>query len=114
MNEENERPWGRYDVLLDHEHCKVKKITVKPGQRLSYQSHQKRDETWTVVTGEALVTIDGEDVILRRGQTAKIPRKSKHRVENTQSDHDLVFIEVQIGDYFGEDDIVRYSDDYGR
>ena len=111
---ESSRPWGRYEILLDDEFCKVKRIIVKPGQRLSYQSHQKRDETWTVVLGEALITINDSDMVFRTGQTIKIPRKSKHRVENIQDDHDLVFIEVQTGDYFGEDDIVRYSDDYGR
>ena len=111
---ESERPWGRYEILLDSEYCKVKRIIVKPRQRLSYQSHEKRDETWTIITGEALVTIDDADFVLRRGQTIKIDRKQKHRVENIMDDSELVFIEVQVGDYFGEDDIKRYSDDYGR
>jgi len=112
--DDNIRPWGRYEVLLDNPHCKVKRIIVSPGHRLSYQSHEERDETWTIITGEALVTLDGIDMVFRAGQTIKIKRKEKHRVENTQDDHDLVFIEVQTGDYFGEDDIKRYSDDYGR
>ena len=114
MKDDSTRPWGHYEILLDAPHCKVKRIFVKPGHRLSYQSHEKRDETWTVITGEALVTVDDSDMVLRSGQTIKIDRKVRHRVENTQSDHDLVFIEVQTGDYFGEDDIKRYSDDYGR
>ena len=113
MNGEK-RPWGEYEILLDSEHCKVKRITVNPKQRLSYQYHHKRDENWTVVMGEALVTLDGKPVILRPGHSVKIDKGVKHRVENTQDDHDLVFIEVQTGDYFGEDDIVRLSDDYGR
>jgi len=114
MNEIGKRPWGEYEVLLNAESCKVKRITVNPKQRLSYQYHDKRDESWTVVVGQADVTLDGEVKILRPGQNITIKRGQRHRVENTQDDHDLVFIEVQTGDYFGEDDIVRLSDDYGR
>ena len=114
MNEIEKRPWGEYEILLDTDYYKVKRITVNPKQRLSYQYHDKRDESWTVVTGQANITLDGEVKILRPGQNITIKRGQKHRVENNQDDHDLVFIEVQTGDYFGEDDIVRLYDDYGR
>ena len=110
----SKRPWGEYEILLDSDYCKVKRITVNPKQRLSYQYHHKREENWTIVIGEATITLDDELFILRPGQSVKIIRGAKHRVENTQDDHDLIFIEVQTGDYFGEDDIVRLSDDYGR
>ena len=109
-----DRPWGRYEILFSGEQCKVKRIVVNPGHRLSYQSHEQRDETWTVITGQALVTLDDDDTVFGRGQTVKINRGQKHRVENAQNEEPLVFIEVQTGEYFGEDDIVRYSDDYGR
>ena len=114
MSEIAKRPWGEYEILLCTEYYKVKRIIVNPKQRLSYQYHDKRDESWTVVVGQANVTLDGEVKILRPGQSITIKRGQKHRVENNQDDHDLVFIEVQTGDYLAEDDIVRLSDDYGR
>ncbi len=106
-------PWGRWEVLLESYYCKVKRIIVTPGQRLSYQKHQHREELWTVVQGVATVTLD--DVVLDYsvGQVIYIPLKAAHRVANTQ-DIPLVFIEIQRGTYFGEDDIERISDDYGR
>ena len=107
------RPWGTYTVLDDGDDCKVKRITVDPGQRLSYQSHARRAEHWVVVAGTATVTLDGTDVDLAPGQAIDIPLQAAHRVAN-QGTEELVFIEVQLGDYFGEDDIVRFSDDYGR
>jgi mannose-6-phosphate isomerase-like protein (cupin superfamily) len=92
---------------------KVKKVCVNPGGRLSLQSHGKRDELWTVVGGRGTAVVDGLEVILNYGSTIDIHRGQKHRIMNTGTEP-LVFIEVQTGDYFGEDDIVRYQDDYGR
>ncbi|VAX37828.1 Mannose-1-phosphate guanylyltransferase (GDP) [hydrothermal vent metagenome] len=108
-----ERPWGEYKVLLNGEDHKVKEITVKPGQRLSLQRHQKREEHWFIHKGEALVTINGVEHKLSVGQYIDIPRQCVHRIANL-GDTPLVFIEIQTGDYFGEDDIERLEDDYLR
>ena len=107
------RPWGLYEVLHDGPTCKVKRILVKSGCRLSLQSHAHRSESWTVVSGTAVVTLDSSQVKLGVGDNIRIKKGQKHRVENSQSET-LIFIEVQTGDYFGEDDIIRYEDDYGR
>jgi mannose-6-phosphate isomerase len=111
--ETDNRPWGRYYVLHDEPNYKVKRIEVEPNQRLSYQYHFKRSETWTIVQGEATVTLEGEEKIYRSGDTAIIPLSAKHRVANNGTEL-LIFIEVQTGDYFGEDDIIRIDDDYSR
>ena len=111
--EKDERPWGRYFVLQDEANYKVKRIEVEPGQRLSYQYHNKRSETWIIIEGSALVTIDENSKEYNAGESVIIPLKAKHRVEN-KSNSLLVFIEVQTGSYFGEDDIIRLNDDYGR
>ena len=108
-----ERPWGSFEHLLDEEYCKVKRIIVKPGQRLSYQYHHERTEHWVIVQGEAIVTLDGEEYEYHIGDVVEIPVGTKHRVENKDKE-DLIFIETQTGTYFGEDDIVRLDDDYGR
>lgn len=107
------RPWGEYFVLEDSSTHKVKRIIVKSGGRLSYQYHNHRSEVWTIVQGEAIVTLDGVDQIYKAGQIAQIPLGTKHRIQN-QSKRDLILIEVQLGTYFGEDDIVRIEDDYNR
>ena len=107
------RPWGSFEHLLDCEYCKVKRIIVKPGQRLSYQYHHKRSEAWVVVQGVATVTLDDKDINYAVGEIVDIPVGMKHRVRNDYED-DLIFIETQTGTYFGEDDIVRIEDDYGR
>ena len=107
------RPWGAYVVLDDGPQAKVKRITVEPGQRLSYQRHHRRAEHWFVVAGTALVTLDDVDHELGVGEAIDIPLGAAHRVTN-KGDSPLVFVEVQQGDYFGEDDIVRLDDDYGR
>lgn len=107
------RPWGKYWVLAEGEDHKVKRIEVKPGQRLSYQRHAKRSEHWFVVAGCATVKLDGVDHVLGAGQAIDIPQGTAHRVSN-RSAEPLVFIEVQHGSYFGEDDIERLEDDYGR
>jgi len=109
-----ERPWGSYTVLSDDaaDH-KVKRIVVHPGKRLSYQEHARRAEHWFFVSGTAQVTLDGTVSELTAGQVADIPIGAAHRVANVGTD-DVVFIEVQYGTYFGEDDIVRLEDDFGR
>lgn len=111
--ERDDRPWGCYEVLEDVPTHKVKRIEVRPGSRLSYQRHERRAEHWFVLSGIAEVTLDGETVKLTPGQAIDIPRGSAHRIANV-GDDDLVFIEVQHGDYFGEDDIERLEDDFGR
>jgi len=112
--DESIRPWGHYDILLDTEYCKVKRIVVKPQQRLSYQYHHKRKEAWTIVQGIAKVTLDGEEYLFNEGETAIIPLGAKHRMANPSHTEDMVLIEVQTGTYFGEDDIIRIEDDYER
>ena len=107
------RPWGSFTVLADEPDHKVKRIVVRPGRRLSLQRHRYRREHWLVVSGIALVTRDSETLELGPGQSVDIGRGQVHRVEN-EGDSDLVFIEVQLGEYFGEDDIERLEDDYGR
>jgi mannose-6-phosphate isomerase len=107
------RPWGEYFVLDDSKTHKVKRIVVKPGGRLSYQYHFHRAEVWTIVEGEALITIDGVDKTYKVGEVAIIPLKAKHRIQNATNEN-LVFIEVQWGVSFEESDIVRIEDDYNR
>ena len=111
--ETDHRPWGYYTVLADEPDHKVKRIVVYPGQRLSLQKHQKRAEHWFVVSGEGIVTLDGQRLNKKSGESVEIPRGSVHRIENPGTT-DLSFIEIQTGDYFGEDDIERMEDDYGR
>ncbi|HEX3462354.1 MAG TPA: phosphomannose isomerase type II C-terminal cupin domain [Acidimicrobiales bacterium] len=111
--ETDHRPWGSYTVLDDGVTHKVKRITVLPGKRLSYQRHARRSEHWFMVTGTALVTLNGARTELHAGQSIDIPVGTDHRIENA-TDTEVVFVEVQHGDYFGEDDIVRLEDDYGR
>jgi mannose-6-phosphate isomerase len=107
------RPWGSYTVLDDATAHKVKRIEVLAGHRLSYQRHAQRAEHWFIVTGTAEVTLDGAIHALSPGDAIDIPRGSAHRIANP-GPTDLVFIEVQHGDYFGEDDIERIEDDFGR
>jgi mannose-6-phosphate isomerase len=113
MREFDRRPWGSYEVLEERRTFKVKRIEVSPGQRLSYQKHSQRAEHWFVVEGTAKVTRDGEEILVQAGEAIDIPIGAAHRVENP-GPADLVFIEVQRGNYLGEDDIVRLQDDYGR
>ncbi|MDP3946417.1 MAG: phosphomannose isomerase type II C-terminal cupin domain [Lutibacter sp.] len=111
--EHDKRPWGEYWVLEDTPTHKVKRILVYPGGRLSYQYHHQRAEVWTMVSGVGRITLDGEIKDYKTGETALIPLGAKHRIENPFQEP-LVFIEVQYGTYFGEDDIVRIEDDYQR
>ena len=111
--ETDHRPWGYYTVLADEPDHKVKRIVVYPGKRLSLQKHQKRSEHWFVLSGQGIVTLDGERLNKKGGESVNIPCGSLHRIENNGT-VDLKFIEVQTGEYFGEDDIERLEDDYGR
>jgi mannose-6-phosphate isomerase-like protein (cupin superfamily) len=110
---EDRRPWGYYEVLSDFPDHKVKRIVVHPGKRLSLQSHQRRRENWTMVQGRAIVTRGDEQIPLDPGDSIQIVRDTRHRIFNPGTS-DVVFIEVQTGDYFGEDDIERFEDDFGR
>lgn len=107
------RPWGSFSVLEDEEDCKVKRLVVKPGQVLSLQMHDRRSEHWTVIRGTAKVRIGDREFLLEPNESTYIPAGTRHRLENPGTD-DVHLIEVQTGDYFGEDDIVRYEDIYGR
>jgi mannose-6-phosphate isomerase len=113
FNETDRRPWGYYEVLSDEPDHKVKRIIVHPGQRLSLQRHRRRAEHWFVLRGEALVTLGEKEVSLRKGESANIPQGKAHRIANAGKEP-LAFIEVQTGEYFGEDDIERIEDDYRR
>ncbi|MBK7802524.1 MAG: phosphomannose isomerase type II C-terminal cupin domain [Chloracidobacterium sp.] len=108
------RPWGSYTILDEAPNFKAKRIQVLPGKRLSYQRHSRRSEHWFVTSGTAKVTLNGEEIIVTSGEAIDIPLGSAHRVENPHPEEMLVFIEIQTGDYFGEDDIVRLQDDFGR
>ncbi|MFH0856280.1 MAG: phosphomannose isomerase type II C-terminal cupin domain [bacterium] len=108
-----ERPWGRYEVLIEQERYKVKKISVLPNSRLSLQSHLHRSEHWVVVRGVAKVHVGGNDLVLNENESTFIPAGAVHRLENIGK-IDLEIIEVQTGSYVGEDDITRYEDDYDR
>ena len=108
-----QRPWGTYEILLDDKQCKVKKIIVQSGQKLSLQSHEKRNELWKIIDGDGEVTLNQEIKPVFGGSVIQIPAKMIHRVENT-GNKPLIFIEIQTGEYFGEDDIKRYEDIYGR
>ncbi len=109
----DERPWGSYTVLDHGQGYQVKRIEVLPGKRLSYQTHAHRSEHWVIVQGQALVTLDGQNLSLAQGQAVDVPIRAAHRIANP-GDGPLTFIEVQRGDYLGEDDIVRLQDDFGR
>ena len=107
------RPWGFYEILEDREDHKVKRITVYPGKRLSLQRHERRQEHWYFIDGKGVVTLDDREVPVEPGKSVDIDFSVVHRVSNTGNQH-LRFIEVQRGDYFGEDDIERLEDDFGR
>jgi mannose-6-phosphate isomerase len=110
----DQRPWGSFTILDEARDFKVKRIEVLPGKRLSYQRHSRRSEHWFVVCGTAKVTLNGKEFLVKKGEAVDIPVETAHRVENSDPSVLLVFIETQTGDYFGEDDIVRLEDDFGR
>lgn len=131
-NYKENRPWGYFENILDEPMMKVKKIVINPGESPSYQYHDRRDETWVIVSGMGELRLHGKydvmsshllkekidcenEVVLgaSEGISFFIPRGTKHQIKNIGSEP-LVFIEVQTGDYFGEDDIVRLEDKYGR
>lgn len=107
------RPWGSFSILEDAADCKVKRLVIKPGQVLSLQMHRKRAEHWTVIRGVAKVRLGDKEFLLQPNESTYIPLETRHRLENPGSE-DVHLIEVQTGDYFGEDDIIRYEDIYGR
>lgn len=107
------RPWGSFTVLDEGSGYKVKRIEVLPGKRLSYQKHSRRAEHWMVVQGTGKITLEGREILLRAGETGDIPLGAAHRMENPGGET-LIFVEIQRGDYLGEDDIVRLQDDFGR
>jgi mannose-6-phosphate isomerase len=107
------RPWGSWHVLDEGGGYKVKRIEVRPGHRLSYQTHERRWEHWLVVTGVATCTVNGETVVLKPGEHVDVGCEVPHRIANEGSER-LVIVEVQRGTYTGEDDIVRLEDDYDR
>lgn len=107
------RPWGSYTSLIENEKWLVKSIEVNPGSKLSLQMHHHRTEHWIVVKGTAKVEIDNKSLVLSENQSTFIPLGSKHRLSNPGKIN-LTLIEIQSGDYIGEDDIVRFKDDYGR
>ena len=113
MSERSQRPWGSFTVLDEGPTYKVKRIDVLPGRRLSYQKHSRRSEHWMIVAGSARVTLNDREILLSPGGTVDIPVGASHRIENSGAG-ELVFIEIQRGDYLGEDDIVRIQDDFGR
>ena len=107
-------PWGTAQVLTEGENYRVKRISLKPKSRQSYQTHKHRAESWLILAGEGKITIDDEESRVTQAAIVMISIGTKHRIENTSSDGPLVFIETQFGGCFGEDDIIRYEDDYGR
>ena len=109
-----ERPWGSFTILDEGENYKVKRLEVLPGKRLSYQRHSLRSEHWFVVRGTAKVTLNDAEIIVLTGEALDIPLGSAHRIENSPGAENLIIIETQTGDYFGEDDIERLDDDFGR
>ena len=111
--ERGERPWGTYTVLEENSHYKIKRIEVLPGQRLSLQKHHHRSEHWIVVSGSALVTCGEREFMVNVNESTFIPIGEQHRLQNPGKIA-LVIIEVQSGEYLGEDDIVRFQDDYQR
>ena len=107
------RPWGSFFVIQESTSYKIKRIEVNPGQRLSYQYHNKRSEVWVIIQGNGVITLNDIEKNYSKGDTILIPQGMKHRIEN-QGTKTTIFIEVQTGSYFGEDDIVRLDDDYNR
>ena len=108
-----ERPWGNYTVLYTDETCQVKKLVVNPGKRISLQSHKFRAEHWFIVSGQGTAEVDEMEINVVPGDSVDVPIGFKHRISCSESSP-LVFIEVQTGSSFAEDDIVRYEDDFGR
>jgi mannose-1-phosphate guanylyltransferase/mannose-6-phosphate isomerase len=107
------RPWGSYTILEEGERYKIKRIVVNPGQKLSLQMHYHRSEHWVVIKGAAKVTLNEKEILLHENESVYVPKSTVHRLENPGK-VPLELIEVQVGEYVGEDDIVRLEDVYGR
>ena len=107
------RPWGEFFVIHENTSCKIKRIEINPGQRLSYQYHNKRSEVWVIIQGEGTILLNDKKIKYSKGDTVIIKKGMKHRIKNCGTEK-TIFIEVQTGTYFGEDDIVRLEDDYNR
>jgi mannose-6-phosphate isomerase-like protein (cupin superfamily) len=108
-----ERPWGNYTVLHTDENCQVKKLVVNPGKRISLQSHKFRAEHWFIVTGKGTAELDGNLIAVVPGDSIDVPIGARHRI-SCSSESEMIFVEVQTGFSFEEEDIVRYEDDFGR
>ncbi len=108
------RPWGWFEILAIGLGYQVKRLSVEPGRRLSLQWHRHRQEHWVVARGSARVTIGADSLVLSPGGTLAVPKAAIHRLENASAVDPLEIVEVQIGAYLGEDDIVRIQDDFGR
>jgi len=106
-------PWGSFEVLSESSGHKVKRIVVEPGGCLSLQLHHMRSEHWFIVAGKGVAIVDGKKKSLRAGSSIDIPKEAKHRVQNS-SNENIIIIEVQTGEYCGDDDIERFEDKYGR
>ncbi|MFT3741786.1 MAG: phosphomannose isomerase type II C-terminal cupin domain [Gammaproteobacteria bacterium] len=113
VNQVYHRPWGSYQTLALGDNYQVKILTIQPGGRLSLQKHFRRCEHWVVVQGNPTLTIGDEQRVYQINEAVYIPIEAKHRIENF-TEGVCVLIEVQVGDYLGEDDIVRFEDVYGR
>ena len=113
MNSSDTRPWGGYTVLFKGPDYQVKRIEVKPGFRFSLQKHFKRSEQWIVVSGTGVTVVGDKEIPVKRGSMIHVPLEEIHRMHNT-GQTPLVFIEVQLGEYLGEDDILRLEDDFKR
>ena len=109
----DQRPWGRFEILLDNDICKVKQLTILPKNKISLQFHMKRSEHWLVVNGIASIYLDGKEFDLKKGESIDIKQESHHCIANN-TEENLIVIEVQMGSYFGEDDIIRIDDPYKR
>ena len=109
----HKRPWGEFQVIFEQSKCKVKKLILLPGKKISLQLNNHRSEVWQIIKGKALVTVQPSIFIAEEGKVIIIPIKNIHRLENIGKE-DLQIIEIQHGDYLSEDDIERFDDDYGR
>jgi mannose-6-phosphate isomerase-like protein (cupin superfamily) len=111
--ESEKRPWGIFEILCSRKDFKIKQINVNPNSRLSLQSHKNRAEFWLIIEGAGEVQVNELKFEVQKGSKIEIEKGIKHRISNTGSEN-LVFIEIQTGSYFGEDDITRFEDDYNR
>jgi len=108
-----QRPWGTYKTIEQSNNYQVKHIVVYPGKRLSLQYHKHRNEHWTIVNGKGTAQLNDKSIKMDVGSFIVIPKLAKHRMSN-ETEENLEFIEIQVGSYLGEDDIVRVEDDFGR